>query len=757
VTSPFEEQGPFAHSARPARSIPRQSYRAHLVGEQGVVTQGVRHALRIARSHPSLRDAFPAALELAAQLHDLGKLFPENQDVLRKDKTGRTPLPLRHEDPGCIAALEKFEHIEAWMTVYAHHARLPAWNKEPERGDFMGHAPGLKSDPDGQHTRARTLADLDQLLAAHTQTIGAIPSVPPPTANWTGLTRRLLLSCLVDADHTDTAIHYAEFSEPNEVALLPEVRLAALRAYVSSLPASSSSERDRLRSAFFSHCADQSFSERLLWCDAPVGTGKTTALAAHALRIAIDRKLDRVFIVLPFTNLVEQTVSRLRAALVLPGENAERVVIAHHHRADFSDIDARAMAQTWRAPIVVTTAVQFFEAVSSASARALRKLHRACQAAIIIDEAHAAVPFHLWPAHLKWFDELTRDWGSHVILASGTLPEFWLLPNVTGGSVAVNVPNVLRDAADLRAQLSRFESLRLAPGHHPTKLRLRDFPALLSAPEMPGPRLVVMNTVLAAAQVAHSLRQNGMEVFHLSTALAPRDREKILPRIIARLKDRAPGQQNWTLVATSCVEAGMDFSFASGLRERASLFSLLQLGGRVNRGGDDYPNAVLIDFVSDEPRWRHPGIVAEALTLTQMISDGVALDHTQVTNYLSRLAQQKDVAESAQKLLKEEHVADYPAVEKLGRVITADTQTVLVDAELRRRIESGERVGSREWQAASVQLWANKITQFGLQNLRGSEELFYWPHRYDPEFLGIMAAVVEDIDRFLNEPTANIL
>jgi CRISPR-associated endonuclease/helicase Cas3 len=722
-----------------------------------VVTQGVRHARRIARSHSSLSEAFPAALELAAHLHDLGKLFPENQNVLRKDKTGHTPLPLRHEDPGCIAAIDHFRHREAWMTVYAHHSRLPHVSAEQNRGNFACHAPNLEKGPNGQSTRERTLDDGASLLAAHTRAVAPIPSVPPPIHDWSGLARRLLLSCLVDADHTDTSIHYAEFSEPDEIALCPALRLQSLRDYVASLQASSSPERDRLRSAFFNHCADRSFDERLLWCDAPVGTGKTTALAAHALRIATDRDLDRVFIVLPFTNLVEQTVSRLREALVLRGEDAERVVIAHHHRADFSSLDARSLAQTWRAPIVVTTAVQFFETISSASAHGLRKLHRACQAAIIIDEAHAAVPFHLWPAHLKWFDELTHDWGSHVILASGTLPELWTLQNVTGETLALKLPNVLRDAPELRDWLSHFETLRLAPRYHPTKLRLGDFPALLSSPEMPGPRLVVLNTVLAAAQVAHALRNAGMEVFHLSTALAPQDREKILPRIIARLRDCAPGRENWVLVATSCVEAGIDFSFASGLRERASLFSLLQLGGRVNRGGDDYPHPVLMDFVSDEPRWRHPGLVAEALTLGKMIEGGVRLDHTQVTHYLSRLAQEKNFAERAYGLLKAENVSNYPEVERLSRVISADTRTVLVDDDIRIRLEAGERVSSRDWQAASVQLWSNKIAQFGLKPIRGNDELFYWPHRYDPESLGIMAAVVEHIDRFLNEPGANIL
>lgn len=757
MTSPSEADGPFAHSARPARGIGRQSYRGHTIAPQGVVTQSVHFARRAARGHPTLREAFPEAVQFAAELHDLGKLFPENQAVLQRDKTGRTPLPLRHEDPGCYALFHRFQHYEAWMAVYAHHSKLPNLPGEETRGSFMGHAPHLEKNADGTVTRARSLADLDRLLEAHTAAAGPVHRAPSPTTLWSGLTRRLLLSCLVDADHTDTSIHYEEFSEPDEIALQPDARLANLRRYVGDLPASSSPERDRLRSAFFEHSAATPFAERIIWCDAPVGTGKTTALAAHALRIAIDRRLDRIFIVLPFTNLIDQTVSRLRSALVLPGEDPERVILAHHHRAEFSDIETRALAQTWRAPIVVTTAVQFFEAMSASSARALRKLHRVPHAAIIIDEAHASVPFQLWRQHLRWFDELTTAWGAHVVLASGTLPEFWRLPNVIGEPFPKTVPNLLRDHAVLRAQLNQFESHRLHPVIHPEKLRLVDFPALLSSVEMPGPRLVVMNTVLAAAQVAHCLRTSGMEVFHLSTALAPRDRKTVLARILARLADRSPNRRNWALVATSCVEAGMDFSFASGLRERSSLFSLLQLGGRVNRGGDDYPISVLLDFISDETRWHHPGIVAEIQTTTAMIASGEKLDHTMATAYLSRLAQHRDLADQSRAIVEAEHVANYPKVDELCRVISVQTETVLIDDALRRRIESGERVNSREWQDVSVQLWANKIAQFGLQKLQRSDELFAWPHRYDPAFLGIMAAVVEDIDRFLTEPAATII
>ena len=46
---------------------------------------------------------------------------------------------------------------------------------------------------------------------------------------------RLLLSCLADADHTDTAIHYRNFHEEKIPLLQAEKRLAALDRYVAGL------------------------------------------------------------------------------------------------------------------------------------------------------------------------------------------------------------------------------------------------------------------------------------------------------------------------------------------------------------------------------------------------------------------------------------------------------------------------------------------------------------------------------------------
>ena len=75
--------------------------------------------------------------------------------------------------------------------------------------------------------------------------------------------------------------------------------------------------------------------------------------------------MRHIFVVLPYVNIIKQSVDIYRKALVLDGEDPEAVVAEHHHQVDFSDIDMRYLATLWKAPIIVTTAVQFFETLGS--------------------------------------------------------------------------------------------------------------------------------------------------------------------------------------------------------------------------------------------------------------------------------------------------------------------------------------------------------------------------------------------------------
>lgn len=682
------------------------------------------------------------SIRLAAAYHDLGKLDPDNQAALASGRRAR--LPWDHIDVGVAHARAVQDMMAAWM-IRAHHAPgLPSQAEqfEPGCGLRLRGRRGDRSPTEQRQQIARTDTVLRECLATHHAEVGETESRPRRAVH--GLTMRLALSCLVDADHSDTAAF--DHGPVNLAAAAPRwgERIEALKRYVAALPAGSTAaeaDRNAFRTAFFEASLWSSVRERLASCDALVGSGKTTSVLAYLLRCAQEEGLRRIIIVAPFTNILTQTAERLRAALVLPGEDPDTVVVEHHHRADFDSREARELAVTWSAPIVLTTAVSFFESLAGCSSATLRKLHAVPGSGIVLDEAHAALPTKLWNQNWRWLRELAEKWGCRVVLASGSLTRFWEDKTIVGDAHTV-VPDLLpRDLAERGrdAERRRVAYARLADRVVPVD-ELVD--RVVAAP---GPRLVILNTVQSAAVIAIAMKETGLTVVHLSTALAPEDRALVVARIDLLLKARAT---EWVLVATSCVEAGVDFSFRTAFRQSFSTASTIQVGGRVNRHGEwnEAGGGVVYDFDVEGARITlHPGCAASARVLHDLMRRD-ALNTTDPAALVTQAMKEelRLLGPSERNLLQlaETH-QDYPGVSKHGRVIDTDTRLVVVQKDLKALLRRGAAVPFRALLAGSVQLWSTKVSKLALEPIVGYGDLFYWPMKYDPVFLGIMAGVLD--------------
>lgn len=734
---------PLAHSAPAENRVP-QTYAAHI----GSVRLGAdQNAEAMCRFRSAAADRLICAVADSANYHDLGKLDPVNQTALREGRKGR--MCWDHIDAGVAHLMKSRAEAAAWLVRAHHRPGLPRWAARFKVGDqeLRGRRSGEDFEP---HERQIEHTDLHLplYLATHEEAIGR--TVPTPLPAQHGLSMRLALSCLVDADHTDAA----RFDQGRQPIDSPpprwEERLASLDRYVRTLKSSGNSERDRNRTEFYEACRNSPIGEPLVACEGPVGIGKTTAITAYLIRVAIEHKphkLRRLFIVAPYTNVISQTAERLREALTLEGERGEDIVAEHHHRADFQDIDARDLAVIWRAPIVVTTAVQFFETLASNDPGRLRKLHSVPGSVVFLDEAHAALPTPLWGQNWLWLCELANEWSCHFVFASGSLARFWEKEAVVGNAkrklLELTPPDLAIRIAESETRRIRYCSLG----------RLAGIPQLIEVVRgQPGPRLVILNTVQSAAVVARAMAEAGHDVMHLSTALCPGDRDVLLRCVSGRLK--RPGSQDWTLVATSCVEAGVDLSFRTAFRERFGTASLIQVGGRVNRHGihDVSGGGMVFDFLIDEGNGvaRHPAAAAPAAELARLFADGEFKAQNINTSALVTLAMDREMRNQGTSRLdlfrKAEREWNYPEVACLGTVIAAKTCIVIVDKLLCNRLKDRDRVSFRELLRGSVQIWATKIEPLGLDPIRGREDIFWFPHDYDSVFLGYMAGALKLID-----------
>jgi CRISPR-associated endonuclease/helicase Cas3 len=745
VTSSSNKPEPLAHSAHDG--APEQTYREH-VGN--VWRDAVLFAGEAAAFSPKWREAFLAVVDSASSYHDLGKLDEVFQDILRHNR--RTNRGFKHWDAGS-AHLFRQKAGEAGAIAFAHHIGLPNYKHQINNDKFRDY-----SEIEGVQLKQneRTDEQLASYLAQHHSLLSAV-AVKPRKLD-AGLLRRLALSCLVDADHSDTARHYRNEPEVPSPALRAAERLARLDEYVAGLgaknppPNERERQRAKLRQEVYHACREREIrdDERILACDSPVGTGKTTAVMAHLLRVATERKLRRVFVVLPFTNIIDQSVGVYRRALRLADESdtaMETVVAAHHHRVDFSSYEARCLAARWDSPIVVTTAVQFFETLAACDTASLRKLHQVAGSAIFVDEAHAAVPPALWPQMLRWLRELCEDWGCQLVLASGTLARFWSRPGFLLEAERREIPDLIE--ANVRAETMKFEDRRVMIRTQPLAMsveRLADF-----VHDKPGPRLVIFNTVQSAAVFAHYLQDDlklRANVEHISTALTPRDRAQTIARVKEHLASKRP---DWTLVGTSCVEAGVDFSFRTAFRESWGLVNLLQIAGRASRSGE-YDDAEVWDFRHDADNGLslHPQAKLSRRILDQLFAECARQNRQpgpdDCTEAIQREVMQDhgEKASRMEEMFQAEKDVDYPRVAKLCRVIDAATQTVVVEPGLISRLQNPDRSQWPNWRGimlGSVQLWVGKEREFALPEVPGWPGVFRWNLDYDP-FVGVMKGIL---------------
>ncbi len=717
-----------------------QTYKEHICNVVADGLNRLRDALRYAPAFSA--DDVTHLFFLAAEYHDLGKLDDANQAVLSGAKKS-THLPIPHADAG-VAHLLTINAILPALLVYAHHKGLPDYSDIDLRG--------MRSERVKDFVDARLAEYLRRHASALspkcTTNIDSPPDPPPlKTADV-----RVVFSCLTNADHGDAARASGEKIRPAPPpSLRPDERLKALEQYVASLPKLDENinpkevERNTLRALFFESCRSKPENDApLSFCDAPVGTGKTTAVMARLLGIAQRQGLRRIFVILPFTNIISQSVKTYRKALVLPGEDPTAVVAEIHHRADFQDVASRKLTALWDAPVVVTTAVAFFETLASATPSTVRRLQNLPGSAIFLDEAHAMLPAKLLPLAWIWLKRFSSAWSCHWILASGSLCHFWTMSEFD--SAPPPVPNIILPAA--RSPLSVFEATRVNYQYKPEPLAVVDFVTWLAT--LDGPIIAVLNTVhtaAAAAKAALAIFGEG-NVFHLSTALMPHDRDASLKAIQDRLKDSP--NPHWCLIATACVEAGVDLSFKTGVRECASLLSLLQLAGRVNRNGeysaddDDEGSQSAVwsvcldphdDAVVSNPAFeKSASILREYLARNAVISPGLCTE-----------AFRREIRESAvfsSELQNKEKNYAFSFVESKFNVIDDQSEIAVVDPVLIDKIRRFKDVSWHDIQMGSVRVRRKILEKMAIQESTRYPGVYLWTAEYSP-FLGYMEGVLK--------------
>ena len=498
-------------------------------------------------------------------LHDIGKYSSAGQ---RRMNDPEHAPKVDHSTAGAVVAWNMKDLFGA-IAIAGHHGGLmDIGSKGSVEGD--GTLKGrLKKDLKG---------NLDYGAYQKEIRLDTKPPLPPWLDSHNAFSlqfyTRMLFSALVDADFIDTETFMqgqpADRGGGEDMTALRDRLMAHVKPWLDGPGDGINGKRNEiLRSCI--HAG--SMSKRLYTLTVPTGGGKTVSSLAFALTHAALQGLRRVIYVIPYTSIIEQN------AKVFSDILGEDNVLEHHSAVDFSegrnpeDVEdpnvRRKMLATenWDAPVVVTTAVQFFESLFAAKTSRCRRLHNIAGSVVIFDEAQMLPLPYLKPC-VAAIGELVQHYNVTAVLCTATQPSLKELFRQSAPELPSS--EICRDPAGLTAFFKRTRYVQEG------KMDKAGVAARLTEQDQ---TLCVVNLRRSAKEIFEMLPKEGR--FHLSTRMTPIHRERVLETIRNRLREG----KGCRVVSTSLIEAGVDVDFPQVWREKAGLDSVIQAGGRCNREG----------------------------------------------------------------------------------------------------------------------------------------------------------------------------
>lgn len=642
--------------------------------------------------------------KLAGLLHDLGKYGDRFQNRLHGQDKG-----LDHWSQGAFLAIKKGGAIAAALAIQGHHIGLQSLQIEDLK----------KLNPKSleiNHPQRLTLSEADIELLETRLIEDGLPFSKPQARLFAGflgesqarvdnmLDVRRLFSALVDADFIDTDAHFKGNEQgkvPRERGLklnengLAKQALKKLKTHIENKAGqpNPSTTLNGIRQELLQSCLQQAQQKTgTFTLTAPTGSGKTLSMLGFALQHALENKLERVIMVVPYLSIIEQTAKTYRDIFVGLGGD---FILEHHSMAglgaEIAKTDAegdkeqerqikrqRLLSENWDAPIIITTSVQFLESLFSNRPSTCRKIHRIANAVILFDEVQT-LPTQLAIPSLAAVSHIATHWHSSVVFSTATQPAFNHLHQevIKQCSDGWKPDEIVTNHATMMDKLRRVNFNWL-----PNKLTWKNLADTLSQYQQV---LCIVNLKRHAQELWQAL-EGAENLFHLSTNLCPLHRQAVLAEVRQRLKDGLPCR----LIATQCIEAGVDVDFPVVYRAFAPLDAIIQAAGRCNREGKPDIGQTFI-FTPDCEGGLYPdGTYQQAANVTESLKNELG-EHFDLYNpkvidqYYRRLYTIAAPEQSAIDLYQAIKDLSFPQVAQQFRLIKNDMINIVVpfDKELK--------------------------------------------------------------------------
>jgi CRISPR-associated endonuclease/helicase Cas3 len=437
-------------------------------------------------------------------------------------------------------------------------------------------------------------------------------------------------------------------------------------------------------------------------------------MLAFALRHAMRNKQRRIIFVLPYLNIIEQNSTVYKRVFSELHEVDRPFIVEDHslaHAAAYCEADAdmddagekadyvRKFSENWDAPVIITTTVKFFETLFADRPAKCRKLHNLANSIIVFDEAQT-LPLSVTIPTLGALSHLQKEYGCSIVFSTATQPAFSHLDD----HVAKLAAGGWKTKEIVPAKLKLFARARRVETIWPQENSRTSFEAL--AEKMLGDEqsLCIVNTKRQARKLYRCIEAADSEGLHyLSTDMCMQHRQSVLHEIRACLEKG----RKCRLVATQCVEAGVDIDFPVAYRAWGPLEAIVQAAGRCNREGKLSKGKFEV-FLPELDEENYPdGLYKQAAGIAALLFKeyGQSLDLQDASvfdEYYRKLFYFARPEEASPELIESILAGDFTATARLYRIIKDNTVNVLVPYEknvydaLREEIELAGRI-TRDW------------------------------------------------------------
>ena len=302
---------------------------------------------------------------------------------------------------------------------------------------------------------------------------------------------------------------------------------------------------------------------------------------------------DRVFVIAPYTSILDQNAEVIRDILDPGGKNGQ-LILEHHSNLEKGEKTEHFddSSQTWNVPIIITTMVHFLEALFGSGTQKIRRMHQLANSVIIFDEVQT-LPVSCTYLFNWAMQYLHQNANVSILLCTATQPGLnKLKPEYALPLHAEN--EIISDIIQHFDDLKRVELIDKTRGITEegegnsadtkawTLAEVAGFIENLNDKSI----LTVVNTKSQAQKLYKTLTKlhPDWQVIHLSTNMCPAHRRRDIKRLREEyLKDKT---KKCVCISTRLIEAGVDIDFDGAIRFLAGFDSIIQTAGRCNRNGE---------------------------------------------------------------------------------------------------------------------------------------------------------------------------